>query len=369
MYSQSKVLTYIIMILLLCFFPVYCIMNPIPAPTAAPAPSLEAPPAPVPVYDTEAAPEQQSPSDNEETQPSAEQSENAPENSSITMEEIQRKEQEAAEFQAKTEAIVMKHLNSFYKSGGKGTIGIYVRELATGYEYGYNDSKTNPEESKEGYFKSASTCKLLSAAVIYYLDNCGELELDSYHTDKATGSKYNLKLLIPRMISHSVNGYFNITLRHLGSVKINDTLKILGVQSSLVFSEIMPASGASINSNIKRYGISKSPRTNPKDLGHILCLLYEGKMFGEENSKALSDALKSNIYSNRLPQGIGYRSPVGHKTGTSAGEGVYNDAGIIYLEGNPYIIVVMSRDSVSSVQSVYRKIAAELYEYMKQRAK
>lgn len=366
MKRQSKTVTYVSMLLLFCFLQAYCNANPIPVlpaatPEAAPAlvPDVTVSPAPLP--------KQQLPDSGSETQSPAVQSENAAGTESTADEELNPKDKQAAEFEAGTEAIVMKHIDSYFKNGGKGTIGIYVRELRTGYEFGYNDALTNSEIPEEGYFKSASTCKLMSAAVIYYLNNNGELKLDEYLTDKITGSRYCLKQLIPKMISHSVNGYFNITLRQLGSGKINDILQKLGVRNSRVFSEIMPAAGTSISSNIKRYGISKSPRTNPRDLGHILCLLYEGKAFGEENSKVLTEALKANIYSNRLPQGIGCRSPVGHKTGTSADEGVYNDAGIIYLEGNPYIMVVMSKDSTSSVQSVYRRMAAELYDYVKGR--
>ena len=129
----------------------------------------------------------------------------------------------------------------------------------------------------------------------------------------------------------------------------------------------MPAQGSSINNNIKRYGISRSPRTTPKDLGYVLDLLYCGKTFGAENDKLFLESLKNNIYSNRLPAGIGYRSVVAHKTGTSAGEGVYNDAGIIFLKDNPYIMVVMSKGSGSYVQNLYRTIAGEVYTYMKKR--
>jgi len=367
------------MVLILCLFPVFSKTNNVPEAESEPGPGIplmpeaaQAPfPEPSPAPDTASVPNStDSPAIT--TAPEASPVPSAKElpiKSDVEVQaEAERRELEAASFKKEVEAIVMKHVNSFYKNGGKGTIGIYIRELRTGYEFGYNDAKTNPSKPEEGYFKTASTCKLMSAAVIYYLNNNGLLELSDTLTDKVTGIKYKLKQLVPRMISHSVNEYFNITLRQLGGSKINEVLQLLGAKNSFVYSEIMPAKGSSINANIKRYGISKSPRTNPRDLGHLLTLLHDGKTFGEENSKALTDALIANIYSNRLPQGIGYKSPVAHKTGTSAGEGVYNDAGIIYLERNPYVMVVMSKDSISSVQSLFRKIAAEVYDYMKKRA-
>jgi len=89
--------------------------------------------------------------------------------------------------------------------------------------------------------------------------------------------------------------------------------------------------------------------------------------FGADNDKLFVESLLNNIYSNRLPAGIGYKSPVAHKTGTSSGEGVYNDAGIIFLEDNPYIMVVMSKGSGSNVQPLFRSITGEVYNYMKKR--
>ncbi len=281
--------------------------------------------------------------------------------------EKERKEKEAALFRETLEKIVKKRIDAYYKAGGKGTIGIYIQELGSGLAYGYNEVKTESDTSGEGYFKTASTCKLLSAAVMYYMNNKNELELDKSYKDPVSKKSYNLKSLLYTMISHSVNEYFNITLRHLGNKKINEILQELGTANSFAYSEISPAPYTSSKANLQRYGIARAPRTTPKDLAHILQLLHEGKTFGAENDKRFADSLKANVYSNRLPLGIGYRSPVGHKTGTSPGDGVYNDAGIIYLEGNPYIMVVMSRGSGSSVQAMYRSLAREVYEFMKGR--
>ncbi|MDD4503753.1 MAG: class A beta-lactamase-related serine hydrolase [Clostridiaceae bacterium] len=353
MYKSLKIFTLVILILFVCLNITYSVKsddtgnqpsNPTaaevtPAAEPVPAPAAESSPDAVPTPVPE--------------QPAAEQTD-----------EIQ---QAASDFYKEVDAIVMKRVNSFYKNGGKGTLGIYIKELKSSFEYSYNAEKTNPDNPKEGYFNTASTCKLLSAAVMYYLNNCGELELDKTYTDTVIKSKYNLKKILSRMISHSVNDYFNITLRHLGSKQINETLEKLGLKYSLVYSEIMPAQYSSVKNNIKRYGISRSPRTTPKDLGYVLDLLYAERTFGAKNDKLFVESLLNNIYSNRLPAGISYKSPVAHKTGTSSDEGVYNDAGIIFLEDNPYIMVVMSKGSSSSVQPLFRTIIGEVYQYMKKR--
>jgi beta-lactamase class A len=359
MYKYLKLFTLTALIAFVCTCDTYS-AEPVPAPAAIPSPSPAAietapPPASAPVPPVEEPPAEEQPL---EEQPSEDQP---------SKEEQAANELAAAEFAKELDAIIIKRVDSFIKKSGKGTIGIYIKELGSGLEYAYNGDKTNPDNPSEGYFNTASTCKLLSAAVMYYLNHNGELELNKVYTDSITKSSYNLSKILPRMISHSVNDYFNITLRHLGAEKINKTLLELGVKDSIVYSEIMPAQYSSVKNNIARYGISRSPRTTPRDLGHVLWLLHEGKTFGEENDKIFVKSLLDNIYSNRLPAGIGYKSPVAHKTGTSSGEGVYNDAGIVYLEGNPYIIVVMSKDCSSNVQALFRSIAGDVYGYMKKR--
>lgn len=281
-------------------------------------------------------------------------------------EKKEEKEQnpKAKQFYDDIDGIVRKHIGDFTKNGGKGTIGIYIKDFNTGYEYDYNGSMLSDNYEGEGFFKTASTCKMTAAAVVYYLNFIGELDIDKEYTDAITGEKYNMKKLTYKMITHSVNGYFNILLRYFGNAKMNEVFRQLGLKNTYVYSEIGPAPFMSQTANIQRYGISRSPRTTPRDLGHVLELLHEGNTFGEENSRYFEESLKNNIYSNRLPKGIDYKSTVGHKTGTSIADGVYNDAGIVYLKDNPYIIVVMSYGSQSSVQNVYHKISKDVYNYM-----
>ncbi|HYF75346.1 MAG TPA: serine hydrolase [Candidatus Nitrosocosmicus sp.] len=384
MYERLKLFTMAVLVAFMCTYAAYgaepdtlgvlypqppvgsisAVPEPIPTPMASPVPTSSPTPSPTMSTPTEVPPIEAVPTPAQE-QPA--EAVPAPYPEQPIPEPSDEIKQAASAFEKEVEKLVMKRLNTYVKNGGKGTIGIYIKELHSGFEYAYNAEKTNPDNPGEGYFNSASTCKLLSAAVMYYMNNCSKLELDKTYTDKVINSQYNLRKILPKMISHSVNDYFNITLRHLGAKQINETLKELGVKNSIVYSEIMPAQHSSVKNNISRYGISRSPRTTPKDLGYVLDLLYCGKTFGEENDKLFVKSLKDNIYSNRLPAGIGYKSPVAHKTGTSSGEGVYNDAGIIYLESNPYIMVVMSKGSGSSVQSLYRSIAVDVYNYMKKR--
>ena len=253
--------------------------------------------------------------------------------------------------------IIEKNLNQYYK-GNKGEFGIFVKELNSRLSCGYNERKV---------LNSASTVKLFMASVVYDLDNVNNLKLDSIITDPYTGKKYNLKNITHKMVSHSVNDYFNILFRYIGKKKTNDVVSELGALNTCLSNEIEPSSLAvSRKTNLERYGTSTSPTTTAHDLALFLELAYTNA-FGDENSQLLIDSLLKNIYHDRLPLSINFESPVAHKTGTCSGS-VYNDAGIVYLEGNPYIIVILSKKVKSNSLGTIRKISKDIYDYHKRRA-
>ena len=291
----------------------------------------------------------------------------AAEKKNLLTKEAKFQNEQLGKFRGTLDEIVTKNSEGYLKKRKSAIIGVYIKEMSTGYTYELNASKLTKSGSDEGFFMSASTCKLMAACAVYLLDYRKELAADKTYTDKVTGEKFNLRNLTHRMISHSVNDSFNKILRLLGAKKLNSLVHELGAVNSFVYSEISPAPNTSPALNMKRYGVSRSPRTTPKDLGLLVEVMYRGDVLGDKNSKHLTDSMLKNIYNNRLPQGISFKSPVGHKTGTSTAEGVYNDAGVVYLEGNPFIIVVMSKNADAEVQGVYRSIAREVYSFMKKR--
>lgn len=241
-----------------------------------------------------------------------------------------------------------------YSKNSKAQFGVYVKDLNSNIETG---------ENEEEIFITASTVKLFMASVVYHLDNIGEIELESTIKDPVTKKEYNLEYITKRMVTNSVNDYFNILLRYIGKERTNEIVKELGGKDTYISNEIMPSSvGTSRASNIKRYGCSVTPTTTPKDLGHFLFLAYTN-YYGEKNSKLLMDSLLGCVYHNRIPMSINYKSKVAHKTGTTSTS--YNDAGIVFLDGNPYIIVLMSKNVSSDAQSILRNISKHIYDYQK----
>ncbi|NLY19415.1 MAG: serine hydrolase [Clostridiaceae bacterium] len=257
------------------------------------------------------------------------------------------------------------------KSNIKNLVGVYVKELKTGYEFGINENLTVFDEydgNTDGYFRAASVVKLQMAYVAYRLIEKGELSVDKTYYDNVTNQEFMLLPTLHKMVSHSDNNLFNTMLRLIGRERTNRILEEYGILNSPVYGEISPAVGYSRENNIKRHGTTKvGGKITPKDMGKILEDVYKEK---DENyyMECLNRALVANVYNSRIPAGFDYKYPVAHKTGTADSAGAYNDAGIIYCK-NPFILVVLTKgESSANAQKYIRELAKELTAYMDKRA-
>ena len=151
LFIQSKVRTYAIMLSLFCFFPVHYVFNPVPS--LSPTDSAS-----VPEETSESAKTPETVTITDQQSSTITCPDNNPDSNDASSVDTGDEKQQAIDFETETGAIVMKHIDYFYNNGGKGTIGIYIKELTTGFEYGCNESKKS--RTLRGYFLIASTCKL-----------------------------------------------------------------------------------------------------------------------------------------------------------------------------------------------------------------
>jgi hypothetical protein len=218
-------------------------------------------------------------------------------------------------------------------SGVKNTVGVYVKELSTGKEWGLNENLTKYDPKgkvEDGYFMAASEVKVFEAYAAYKMIESGELSVDKTYVDPVTKKKFKLLTALRGMIRVSSNDDFNNVLRVVGNKKLNEVLESNGIKSR-VYAEIGPAPGHTTSGNIKRYGTTKGGRVTAKDLGKVLEEAYNKKL-GKYSSHFLS-ALVENIHNDRIPAGINNAAKVAHKTGTDPWLGIYHDAGVIYIYG------------------------------------
>lgn len=269
----------------------------------------------------------------------------------------------AAQYQAQVFELIAQRLTEYQLyNAGYGEIGIYVEEIASGFNYGYDAERLELRANGKyvGYFHTASVAKLLIAYVFYYLDDLGQVDIWEVHTDPVVGQRQKWQPLIHRMLTHSVNLHHNIMLRYLGSSFATDTLHKLGLTGSTLSRELAPAPGTSNASCLERYGTLDAPRTTPADLGKLLASLARGDVLSPENNLLFLDALTNTIYNSRIPQALNFVVPVAHKTGTK--DYVYNDAALVLLPGNEFVLTLLTRGAPSRIQSVMRSIARDMYE-------
>lgn len=271
------------------------------------------------------------------------------------------------QYQTQVFQLIAQRLGEYRQSGGYGEIGIYVEEIATGFSLGYDAERLErrPDGRYVGYYHTASVAKLLIAYVFYHLDDLEQVDIWVEHTEPVVGLRQQWQPLIHRMITHSVNLNHNIILRFLGSRLATETLRKLGLTGSTLSRELAPAPGTSDVTCLQRYGTLEAPRTTPADLGRLLGSLARQSVLSEENNQLFLTALSNTIYNSRIPQAINFAVPVAHKTGTKSF--VYNDAALVRLPENEFVLVLLTKGAPSRIQSLMREIARDLFQLHCQR--
>lgn len=91
----------------------------------------------------------------------------------------------------------------------------------------------------------------------------------------------------------------------------------------------------------------------------MLASVARGDVLSAENNRLLLDALTKTIYNTRIPLGLGFAVPVAHKTGSK--DYAYNDAALILLPDNPYVLVILTRGVPPSAELLMRQISRDLF--------
>lgn len=91
----------------------------------------------------------------------------------------------------------------------------------------------------------------------------------------------------------------------------------------------------------------------------MLASLARGDVLSAENNQLFMDALTKTIYNTRIPLGLGFAVPVAHKTGSK--DRVYNDAALILLPDNPYVLVILTRGVPPTAEPLMRQISRDLF--------
>jgi len=216
------------------------------------------------------------------------------------------------------QAAFLAGLNSYLRNVG-GEYGIYLKDLKSGLELGSRQDEV---------MEAASDIKVPLA--LYLLNQVETSKINL--TDKVTlqdsdfmsgtgsldgtansGDQYSVQDLLTLMITISDNTAWQALMRVLTPEATDAYVASIGAPNC-----------HQVDDNCTAH-----------ELGILFEGIYRGSLLKPAQNQLLLDLLSNTIFNERIPYYL-VGTHVAHKTGADGG--VMNDAGIVYLAGNPFII-------------------------------
>jgi beta-lactamase class A len=210
-----------------------------------------------------------------------------------------------------------------------------VLDLSSGLVAGYNANLSMP---------AASTIKVAVMVEVFKKLEDGAFTLARRVTLRANdrddgsgalafapvGSSYSVSDLLSRMIDVSDNTAANMLIRLVGRRNINRTMYELGLHHTWLSNYI----------HTDDWAVRNQLRSSPADMVHLLRLMAERKLVDAWSSNRMIDILEADQINSLLPASLPSDIPIAHKTGSFSD--TLDDVGIVYAEGTPYVIAVMT---------------------------
>jgi beta-lactamase class A len=216
----------------------------------------------------------------------------------------------------------------------QGDYAVYVKDLSS-------ESGRNASINSDQQFEAASLYKLFLMGAVFDEVNAGKLTLDTEisakmsHLDEVLGGRdfgyenydssesigYTVREALERIATFSDNYAAIMLAEKIGWAKMQLLAEEIGTTQTSIKSPIS---------------------TSAADVGLLLEKLYRGEIVSVESSEQILDMLSKSQMNNRIPALLPKEVKIAHKTGELSG--VRNDAGVVFLEGNPYVIVMMSKN-------------------------
>jgi beta-lactamase class A len=233
-----------------------------------------------------------------------------------------------------------------------GVMGVAITDLTTGDEFLLRENEV---------FAQASSIKIAVLAELYRQAQQGRLKLTDLYTVQASDlvadsdimggltpgvTRLTLRDLATMMVAVSDNSATNVLIDRVGMENVNALLDSLGLTHTRLRRKMMDLEAA------------KQGRENistPREMMTLLASIYHGKVLNKDAQADFFTMLSTNKDS-WIPRDL----PAGLKIADKPGalEAVRNDSGIVFVEGRPYVICVMTaflrneRDGEAAISKV-----------------
>jgi beta-lactamase class A len=217
-----------------------------------------------------------------------------------------------------------------------GVMGVAIEDLTSGDHYFLREDET---------FAQASSIKITVLANLYLQVQQGKLKLTDPYTVQSSDlvpdsdimngltpgvTRITLRDLATMMVAVSDNAATNVLIDRVGMQNVNAMLDSLGLAHTRLRRKMMDLEAA-------RQG--RENISTPREMMALLDAIYHNKVLNKESSEDFFRVLSTNKDSwipRDLPAGL----KIANKPGSL--EAVRNDSGIVFVEGRPYVICVMT---------------------------
>ncbi len=227
----------------------------------------------------------------------------------------------------------------------QGRYSVYVIDLSSGQTVNIVGLQS---------MNAASVDKLEILGTVFHLAELGKINMDG--TMRLTGN--NIQDYGTGVIRYDAYGT---------TYTVSELCRLLIEYSDNTASYMLAslAGAQAIDSFDANWGLSATDvmddTSSARDAARFLQFLYEGKLMNAQHTQTFVDYLTHTVFNDRIPAGLPDSVLVAHKIGTQVG--VINDAGIIYLQGRPYILSIFSEqvdeDAAPAVEQRISKIVLE----------
>lgn len=217
-----------------------------------------------------------------------------------------------------------------------GVMGVAIEDLTSGEHYFLREDEV---------FAQASSIKITVLADLYLQAQQGKLKLTDLYTVQSSDlvpdsdimngltpgvTRITLRDLATMMVAVSDNAATNVLIDRVGMQNVNAMLESLSLTHTRLRRKMMDLEAA------------KQGRENistPREMMALLDAIYHGKLLNKESTEDFFKVLSTNKDS-WIPRDL----PAGMKIANKPGalEAVRNDSGIVFVEGRPYVICMMT---------------------------
>jgi beta-lactamase class A len=215
-------------------------------------------------------------------------------------------------------------------------MGVAIEDLATGDHFFLRE---------DAVFAQASSIKITVLANLYLQAEQGKLKLTDLYTVQSSDlvadsdimngltpgvTRVTLRDLATMMVAVSDNSATNVLIDRVGMTNVNAMLDSLGLTHTRLRRKMMDLQAA------------KEGRENistPREMMTLLESIYHGKVLNKESTADFFKMLSTNKDS-WIPRDLPADLKVANKPGSL--EAVRNDSGIVFVEGRPFVICVMT---------------------------